>query len=37
MRHKSFDTTSGYISEGSAWAHSGLKGIFDGQPVPAGV
>jgi integrase len=29
MRHKSMDTTTGYIDEGEAWAKSGLKGILD--------
>jgi integrase len=29
MRHRSMDTTTGYIDEGEAWAKSGLKGILD--------
>lgn len=29
MRHKSMDTTTGYIEEGEAWSKSGLKGILD--------
>ena len=28
MRHKSMDTTAGYIEAGQAWTKSGLKGIF---------
>jgi integrase len=28
MRHKSMDTTSGYIRAGQQWTKSGLKGIF---------
>jgi hypothetical protein len=27
-RHKSMDTTAGYIEAGQAWTKSGLKGIF---------
>jgi hypothetical protein len=29
LRHKSFDTTQGYIDEASGWLRTGLSGLFD--------